>query len=161
MPFAACQNCSGQNLLVNGSFEQNDRHTYANYYTSEDLAYLAPSDSFPGWTFSHSVDLYGPVHNPANANQYLDLVGGGPVSLDFSIQQTFATTPGASYQLSFSYGNNEQLAAALASFTLRSWGARERSGPRISPTPAILSPRLDFVHRVLRGLFIVHHAAFS
>jgi hypothetical protein len=44
-------------------------------------------------------------------------VGGGPVSTDFSIQQSFATIPGLSYQLSFFYGNNEQLSAALATCT--------------------------------------------
>jgi hypothetical protein len=112
-----------QNLLVNGNFEQNDRHTYANYYASDDLAYIPLSDSIPGWTFSHSVDLYGPVHAPQNGSQFLDLVGGGPLSQNFSIQQTFATTAGASYQLSFYYGNNEQLATALASFTASLSGA--------------------------------------
>ena len=61
--------------------------------------------------------MYGPVHAPQNGSQYLDLVGGGPVSANFSIQQAFATTAGQSYQLSFLFGNNEQLASALASFT--------------------------------------------
>ena len=117
LAIAAQQEIFAQNLLVNGDFEQNDRRTYANYYTSEDLAFIPLGDSVPGWTFSQSVDLYGPVHAPQNGSQYLDLVGGGPVSANFSIQQTFATTAGQSYQLSFFFGNNEQLAAALASFT--------------------------------------------
>jgi hypothetical protein len=117
LAIAAQQSLMAQNLLVNGDFEQNDRHTYANYYTSEDLAYIPLGDSVPGWTFSHSVDLYGPTHAPQSGNQFLDLVGGGPVAANFSIQQTFATTAGQSYQLSFVYGNNEQLAAALATFT--------------------------------------------
>ena len=117
LTIAARQQTFAQNLLVNGNFEQNDRHTYANYYTSEDLAYIPLGDSVPGWSFSHSVDLYGPVHAPQNGSQFLDLVGGGPLSATFSIQQTFATTAGQSYQLSFFYGNNEQLATALASFT--------------------------------------------
>jgi hypothetical protein len=113
----AFQNCLAQNLLVNGDFELNDRHTYGNYYTTEDLAYIGLGESVPGWSFSHSVDLYGLVHVPQNGNQYLDLVGGGPVTASFSIQQTFATTAGQSYQLSFFFGNNEQLANATASFT--------------------------------------------
>lgn len=117
LALAGQQSLFGQNLLVNGDFEQNDRHTYANYYTSEDLAYIPLGDTVPGWTFSHSVDLYGPVHAPQNGSQFLDLVGGGPVSQDFSLQQTFATIVGQAYQLSFFYGNNEQLATALASFT--------------------------------------------
>jgi hypothetical protein len=113
----AQQDLSAQNLLVNGNLEQNDRHTYANYYISENLAYIPLGDSVPGWTFSHNVDLYGPGHAPQSGSQFLDLVGGGPVSANFSIQQTFATTPGQSYQLSFFYGNNERLSAALATFT--------------------------------------------
>jgi uncharacterized protein DUF642 len=117
LTIAARQETFAQNLLVNGNFEQNDRHTYANYYASEDLAYIPLGDSVPGWTFSHSVDLYGPGHDPQNGSQFLDLVGGGPLSATFSIQQTFATTAGQSYQLSFFYGNNEQLANAMASFT--------------------------------------------
>jgi hypothetical protein len=117
LAIAAQQEFFAQNLLVNGNFEENDRRTYTNYYASEDLAYIALGDSVPGWTFSHSVDLYGPVHAPQNGSQFLDLVGGGPVAQNFSLQQTFATTAGQSYQLSFFYGNNEQLATALASFT--------------------------------------------
>jgi hypothetical protein len=117
LTIAVRQETFAQNLLVNGDFEQNDRRTYTNYYTSEDLAYIPVGDSVPGWSFSHSVDLYGPVHAPQSGSQFLDLVGGGPLSATFSIQQTFATTAGQSYQLSFFYGNNEQLAAALASFT--------------------------------------------
>ena len=116
LTIAARQQTFAQNLLVNGDFEQNDRHTYANYYTSEDLAYIPLGDSVPGWSFSHSVDLYGPVHAPQHGSQFLDLVGGGPLAATFSIQQTFATTAGQSYQLSFFFGNNEQLANATASF---------------------------------------------
>lgn len=112
-----------ENLLTNGSFEQNDRTTYANYYTSEDLAYVPLPDIVPGWTFSHSVDLYGPIHNPQEGNQYLDLVGGGPVAATFSIQQTFTTVPGELYALTFFYGNNENLANALATFTASIVGA--------------------------------------
>jgi hypothetical protein len=123
LALASPQTLFAQNLLVNGDFEQNDRHTYANYYSSEDLAYIPLGDTVPGWTFSHSVDLYGPVHAPQNGSQFLDLVGGGPVSQEFSIQQTFATIAGQSYQLSFFYGNNEQLATALASFTASLSGA--------------------------------------
>jgi len=115
--FALLDSVPAQNLLVNGDFEQNDRRTYPNYYPAEDLAYIAQPEVVPGWSFGHSVDLYGAIHAPQNGTQYLDLVGGGPLGSEFSIQQTFATTPGAIYDLRFYYGNNENLAAAMASFT--------------------------------------------
>jgi hypothetical protein len=106
-----------QNLLVNGSFELNGRQTYANYYPTEDIAYVAHPDVLPGWSFGHSVDLYGTPHAPQNGTQYLDLVGGGALTESFWVQQAFATTPGQTYALSFYYGNNENLATALAAFT--------------------------------------------
>ncbi|HEX8679031.1 MAG TPA: DUF642 domain-containing protein [Chthoniobacterales bacterium] len=106
-----------QNLLVNGGFELNDRSTYANYYPTEDLAYLAQPDVLPGWSFGHSVDLYGAARAPQSGSQFLDLVGGGPLTQTFFVEQAFATTPGQVYALSFYYGNNENLATALATFT--------------------------------------------
>lgn len=104
------------NLLTNGGFEQNDRTTYANYYPADDVAYVPLGDVVPGWTFSHSIDLYGAVNQPRGGTQFLDLVGGGPLTTDFTIQQTFATVPGELYALSFFYGNNEFLELATASF---------------------------------------------
>lgn len=105
------------NLLTNGGFEQNDRTTYTNYYPADDVAYVPLPEVVPGWTFSHSIDLYGAANAPREGTQFLDLVGGGPVATDFSIQQTFATVPGELYELSFFYGNNEFLALGMASFT--------------------------------------------
>ena len=104
------------NLLTNGGFEQNDRTTYSNYYPSDDVAYVPLPEEVPGWTFSHSIDLYGAANLPKGGSQFLDLVGGGPLTTDFWIQQTFATVPGELYALSFFYGNNEFLELASASF---------------------------------------------
>ena len=111
------------NLLTNGGFEQNNRTTYTNYYPGDDVAYLPLGDELPGWTFSHSVDLYGAPNQPHGGNQFLDLVGGGPLATDFWVQQTFATVPGELYGLSFFYGNNEFLASATASFIASIIGA--------------------------------------
>ncbi len=108
------------NLIVNGDFEQNDRTTYPNYYPPPtDLAYIQVGEIVPGWTFSHSVDLYGPLNAPQNGAQFLDLVGGGPLSATYSIQQTIATVVGQTYRLDFFYGNNEQFGTygGQASFT--------------------------------------------
>ena len=104
------------NLLTNGGFEQNDRTTYFNYYPADDVAYVPLPEEVPGWTFSHSIDLYGAANGPKGGSQFLDLVGGGPLTTDFWIQQTFATVPGELYALSFFYGNNEFLELASASF---------------------------------------------
>lgn len=99
---------SAQNLLVNGDFESNDRTSYASYSPPpNDYAYLSLAEALPGWTFSHSVDLYGPTNSPQHGAQFLDLVGGGPLGTSFSIQQTFATVIGNTYRLDFFYGNNE------------------------------------------------------
>lgn len=111
---------SAQNLLTNGDFEFNDRTTYPNYYPPPtDLAYIPLGQTVPGWTFSHSVDLYGLLNDPQNGSQFLDLVGGGPISATYSIQQTFATVAGYTYRLDFFYGNNEQFASTggQAAFT--------------------------------------------
>jgi hypothetical protein len=123
---ALVDGASAQNLLVNGNFEQNDRTTYANYYVPPtDIAYIPLGDTVPGWTFSHSVDLYGALNAPQSGSQFLDLVGGGPITSTFSIQQTFATVIGGMYQLDFFYGNNEQFSVdgGSANFTASVLGA--------------------------------------
>lgn len=103
-----------QNLLTNGDFELNDRHTYPSYQGPPvDLAYVPIGQPLPGWTFSHSVDLYGPINAPQNGSQFLDLVGGGPLSATYSISQTFATVAGYTYHLDFFYGNNENFSDPL------------------------------------------------
>lgn len=109
-----------QNLLTNGDFEFDDRTSYPMYYAPPvDLAYIPLGQTVPGWTFSHSVDLYGPLNDPQQGSQFLDLVGGGPISATYSIQQSFATVIGYTYRLDFFYGNNEQFGTqgGQASFT--------------------------------------------
>lgn len=109
---------AAQNLLINGDFEQNDLTTYPSYSASGDFSNLPTGQPLPGWTF-YNVDLYGPTHLPQSGSQFLDLVGYGPLTATFSIQQTFATVIGNTYRLDFFFGNNEQFAdsGGLASFT--------------------------------------------
>ncbi len=107
-----------QNLLINGDFEQNDLTTYPSYNSSGDFSNLPTGQPLPGWTF-YNVDLYGPTQLPQNGTQFLDLVGYGPLTATFSLEQTFATVIGMVYRLNFFYGNNEQFAdeGGMASFT--------------------------------------------
>src|ERR1019366_5155861 len=88
--------------IVNGGFEQPTTATFTDV--------VAPDAStIPGWTvMGGSVDVVNAVSNgynvgPAfNGAQYLDLNGYAAGT----IAQTFATTPGTIYRLSFAYANN-------------------------------------------------------
>ena len=88
--------------IVNGGFEQPAIATF--------LEVVAPnSATIPGWTVTAgSVDVVNAAGNgfdvgPADQGaQYLDLNG----TRAGTISQTFPTTPGATYQLSFAYANN-------------------------------------------------------
>lgn len=91
----------GNAQLVNGGFELPVQQTFTTYFAGD--------NSIPGWTvLAGSVDVGSAANNgfivgpAAEGAQYLDLNG---VSAG-SIAQTFATTAGTSYTLSFSYANN-------------------------------------------------------
>jgi hypothetical protein len=88
--------------LTNGGFELPTQTTFLTV-TAPDAA------TIPGWNvIGGTVDVANAVGNgfvtgPAYSGaQYLDLNG----SSAGDIRQTFATTPGASYTLSFAYANN-------------------------------------------------------
>lgn len=95
--FAAPANAA--NLLTNGDFEAPlapNSPGYTTFYAGE---------SFPGWSVtSGNVDVVAASFAPSNpsSGQWLDLVGFN----DGTITQTFATTSGATYLLTFLYGNN-------------------------------------------------------
>lgn len=98
------------NTIVNGSFEDPviSYPFYENFGTGC-LGQCAPGP-LPGWTVTtNNVDVVSALTGwpaPAfNGNQYLDLVGTGSTG---GISQTFATTVGVTYNLSFAYGNNPE-----------------------------------------------------
>jgi hypothetical protein len=88
--------------IINGGFEQPSTTTFTDV--------VAPDNStIPGWTVSGgSVDVVNAAGNgydvgPAyQGAQYLDLNGYAAGT----IAETFATTPGTIYRLSFAYANN-------------------------------------------------------
>lgn len=101
------------NLIVNGGFENfvvgpND----VNFGTYLRLFSPPPNTDITGWTISGSsrgnpnnVDLVHISRYPAfEGTQSLDMEGAGGTS--GVIFQSFATTPGVVYDLSFEYGNN-------------------------------------------------------
>lgn len=96
------------NVLTNGSFEA-DVITYPFYenYGPGCTGHCA-SGPITGWTVTiNNVDVVSTVGGwPAPAydgHQYLDLVGYGSTG---GVSQTFSTTPGQRYDISFAYGNN-------------------------------------------------------
>ncbi len=107
------------NTIVNGSFEDPviSYPWYENFGTGclGNCAGGPPGPggvtaALPGWTVTtNNVDVVSVVGGwPAPAydgSQYLDLVGTGSTG---GISQTFATTPGVKYNLSFAYGNNPE-----------------------------------------------------
>jgi hypothetical protein len=106
-------NPSWANLIVNGSFE-----TFVIAGTDVDFGgfvrYFSPppNTDITDWTITgssgghpNSVDLVHSFGYPAFAgNQSLDMEGD--VGASGVIFQSFATTPGVTYDLSFAYGNN-------------------------------------------------------
>jgi choice-of-anchor C domain-containing protein len=101
-------------FIVNGSFENPQP---SNGY----LTYYAGSTDIPGWLVTAgSVDVVsvlswpGPPRTAFDGTQWLDLDGtsaGG-------IAQSFATTAGQQYNLSFAYANNPLGGPAVASATV-------------------------------------------
>ncbi len=85
--------------LTNGSFE-------APVVSGNAQLFTAPSSAITGWQVTAgSVDIIkNTLYAASDGAQSIDLVG---VALA-TIQQTFTTTPGLSYTLSFDYSNNPQ-----------------------------------------------------
>ena len=101
MPAAAATN-----LLQNGGFE-----TPVNYFSTYS------GTQIPGWTVTtNNVDIgsnaiYGSSTYAPEGVQWLDLVGSGTTG---AIAQSFATTIGANYAISFLYANNPDFPQATA-----------------------------------------------
>lgn len=98
-------------LLTNGGFE-----TPTGYFTTYS------GTQIPGWTVTtNNVDIasnaiYGASSAYAfEGTQWLDLVGTGRSG---AIAQSFATTAGAIYQLSFAYANNPDYTPASANVSV-------------------------------------------
>lgn len=101
------------NLLMNGGFEQPQVAAGADFRTVQ-----AESKELAGWTItSGNIDVVT-NQQPAEGAQSLDLNG----TLPASFFQEFATVPGASYRLSFLYGNNPAAANASPSATVEVFG---------------------------------------
>lgn len=96
------------NLISNGSFKSPVITTiwYEDYGANTgDPNYGGPT--IPDWTITtNNVDIVSDLSSTplaADGNQYLDLVGTGSTG---GISQSFNTTLGQTYSLSFDYGNN-------------------------------------------------------
>jgi choice-of-anchor C domain-containing protein len=85
------------NLLVNGGFEEPPVPEGSDFVTVT----LESSDQIPGWSVGGSVDVVKGTWQPSEGDQSLDLNGFAPGL----ISQSFATTPGARYRLSFAYAD--------------------------------------------------------
>ena len=112
------QNATAANLLVNGGFE-NPPQVSPNFAT---FNIPAGSTTITGWTIVQgNVDLtyavdYGPLGNtldPASV-QDVDLIGdtNGSGGVFGGLSQSFATTAGQEYQLTFDYSHNPGTASS-------------------------------------------------
>jgi hypothetical protein len=99
------------NLLVNGSFE--DTTNFVGN-SSDTMVLSVGSPAMPGWTVAGGEPLawIGPKNpfglSASNGNYFLDLTGyvtGGPPFSGVA-SQTFATSPGSTYLLSFDLGSS-------------------------------------------------------
>lgn len=103
---------SAAESLINGGFEAP--------VVGGSCCVTSPPTAIPGWTATPNVNVVkGTFSSSAGnlakeGNQYLDLVGEGGQG---SISQTFATTIGTTYNLSFWYSHN--LFSGLASASAR------------------------------------------
>lgn len=94
-------------VLVNGGFEFPSINTfYENYGAFTNNPYAGPS--FQGWSIpTNNVDIVNPMigwgASAFQGSQILDLVGYGSTG---AVSQTFTTTPGQQYRLSFAYSDN-------------------------------------------------------
>jgi choice-of-anchor C domain-containing protein len=97
---------SGASLIINGGFEAPALSNGA----------VATFTSIPGWTINGNIDVLNNLWAPAEGQQVIDLVGNtGPGTY---IQQSFATTPGQIYNLTFEYANNVDTTDATANVLL-------------------------------------------
>ncbi|HEV3203857.1 MAG TPA: DUF642 domain-containing protein [Gemmataceae bacterium] len=100
------------NLIVNGSFESYDPSAGIDYGSYIRFFSPPPNTGITGWIITGSsggnpnnVDLAHSFLWPAfDGNESLDMEGAEGAS--GVICQSFATTPGTTYTLSFAYGNN-------------------------------------------------------
>ena len=127
------------NILVNGSFDNTPCGAgYCNYAGGGEPAGF-------GWTVtSNNVDIVpgpGTWGTPQDGAQMLDLVGYGSTG---GIAQSFATTIGATYNLSFYYANNPYPSGAdSAQVTVTGAGSLLSSGfTHTTSTPS----NMDWVH---------------
>jgi choice-of-anchor C domain-containing protein len=96
------QEVRAQELIVNGGFEQPALDPSIEFFTT--------SFHLDGWTIFGpkgqvgNVDIIVNYWPPAQGHQSIDLVGNtGPGT---GIEQSFSTTPGQKYVLTFQYANN-------------------------------------------------------
>jgi choice-of-anchor C domain-containing protein len=110
----ATQAVRAQELIVNGGFEQPALDPSIGFYTT--------SFHLVGWTIFGpngqlgNIDLIVNYWPPAEGNQSIDLVGDtGPGT---GVQQSFSTTPGQKYVLTFQYANNKDVLWAIGNVKL-------------------------------------------
>jgi Protein of unknown function (DUF642) len=112
------------NALTNGDFESPDLGT---------TGFQFDTTTIPGWIVINTVDLTttGCCFAAFSGHQDVDLVGSHPFAANPNggLQQTFATTAGQQYQLTFAYAHNytasvspggPQITSASASITVTS-----------------------------------------
>jgi hypothetical protein len=98
------------NRLVNGDFESPRA-------TDGVQTFTAPSSGITGWSVTGgNVDLVASSILFGNANTGLQLLDINGLNAG-TIEQTFATTPGASYLLELYYSNNPYPVSALPSYS--------------------------------------------
>lgn len=106
----------GRNLLANGDFEQGGEVNELN-------TVKAGERGIPGWAVTHGdVDLTGTYWQAASGRNSVDLHGFAPGG----ISQSFATTPGKTYLVSFRLGGNPEGAVAKKELGVAAAGVGER-----------------------------------
>lgn len=89
-------------ILVNGNFELGPPMN-----GFQDVDVFAGSSAIPGWTvLGQSIDYLGPPWDVADGSHAVDLDGRD--SVYSGVSQTFATTPGGMYDVSFDLSGNPQ-----------------------------------------------------
>jgi choice-of-anchor C domain-containing protein len=111
---------SEPNLLVNGSFEDGPEPDAAGPGFTP---YEAGSPAIPGWSITRgSVDYIGPYWQHADGRRSIDLNGNE----SGAIAQTFRTTKGATYRVTFSLaGNNCGDGGGIKTLVVRAAGREQ------------------------------------